>query len=158
MISATTIASGTGNMLDITNIDYKLTTTTEILLTSESGDKLASKDNVVFATGSASKNVIHVRPDVIKQTLNGIGTSFTESSAFVLAHLSEHKRKDVMNQIYSKQGANFSIARTVIGATDFSVAGGFSYDDVKDDKKLLHFSVTPDIDGFSKREISGNQG
>ena len=155
MISATAIVTGTGNMLDITNIDYKLTTTTEILLTSESGDKLASKDNVVFENGSASKNVIRVRPDVIKQTLSGIGTSFTESSAFVLAHLSEHKRKDVMNRIYSKQGANFSIARTVIGATDFSVVGGFSYDDVKDDKKLLHFSVTPDIDGFSKKRYQG---
>ncbi len=115
------------------------------------------KENVDFKEGKASNNVIRVRPDIVKQTLHGIGTSFTESSAFVLAHLSKDKRQEVMNRIYSKQGANFSIARTVIGATDFSVEGGFSYDDVKDDKKLVHFSITPDIDGFSKEKYQGIQ-
>jgi glucosylceramidase len=57
-----------------------------------------------------------------------------------------------MNQIFSEQGANFSLARTVIGATDFSVQGKFSYDDVKDDKTLKYFSIAPDIDGFSKKK------
>jgi len=152
-----TLISESDDMLDITNIDYNLTSTTEILLTSEKGDRLSIKENVDFKEGKASKNVIRVRPDIVKQTLHGIGTSFTESSAFVLAHLSKDKRQEVMNRIYSKQGANFSIARTVIGATDFSVEGGFSYDDVKDDKKLVHFSITPDIDGFSKEKYQGIQ-
>lgn len=152
-----TLVSESDDMLDITNIDYNLTSTTEILLTSEKGDRLSIKENVDFKEGKASNNVIRVRPDIVKQTLHGIGTSFTESSAFVLAHLSKDKRQEVMNRIYSKQGANFSIARTVIGATDFSVEGGFSYDDVKDDKKLVHFSITPDIDGFSKEKYQGIQ-
>ena len=152
-----TLISESDDMLDITNIDYNLTSTTEILLTSEKGDRLSIKENVDFKEGKASNNVIRVRPDIVKQTLHGIGTSFTESSAFVLAHLSKDKRQEVMNRIYSKQGANFSIARTVIGATDFSVEGGFSYDDVKDDKKLVHFSITPDIDGFSKEKYQGIQ-
>jgi len=144
-------------MPDITDIHYGLTSTTEILLTSEDGDRLVSKKNVDFENGKESENVIHVRPDIIKQTLHGIGTSFTESSAFVLAHLSEDKRREVMNHIYGEQGANFSLARTVIGATDFSVEGGFSYDDVKDDKRLDHFSIAPDIDGFSEKEYPGIQ-
>lgn len=157
MITAAALISGNGDMLDTTNIDYSLTSTTEILLTSEKSDRLSIKENVDFKEGKASNNVIRVRPDIVKQTLHGIGTSFTESSAFVLAHLSVDKRREVMNRIYSKQGANFSIARTVIGATDFSVEGGFSYDDVKDDKKLVHFSITPDIDGFSKEKYQGIQ-
>ena len=95
-----TLISESDDMLDITNIDYNLTSTTEILLTSEKGDRLAIKDNVDFKAGKASKNVIRVRPDVIKQTLHGIGTSFTESSAFVLAHLSKDKRQEVMESIY----------------------------------------------------------
>ncbi len=152
-----TLGSESDDMLDITNIDYNLTSTTEILLTSEKGDRLSIKENVDFKEGKASNTVIRVRPDIVKQALHGIGTSFTESSAFVLAHLSVDKRREVMNRIYSKQGANFSIARTVIGATDFSVEGGFSYDDVKDDKKLVHFSITPDIDGFSKEKYQGIQ-
>lgn len=144
-------------MPDISVTNYNLTSTSEILLTSEKGDRLSSKKNVDFVFGQADVNVIHVNPEVVKQTLHGIGTSFTESSAFVLAHLSKSKREEVMNRIYSEQGANFSLARTVIGATDFSVEGGFSYDDVKEDKELVHFSITPDIDGFDKKKYPGVQ-
>ena len=144
-------------MLDITDVHYNLTSTTEILLTSERGDRLTSKENVEFVFGQADGNVIHVQPEVVKQTLHGIGTSFTESSAFVLAHLGKEKRQEVMHRIYGEKGANFSLARTVIGATDFSVEGGFSYDDVKDDTKLVRFSITPDIDGFDKKKYPGIQ-
>jgi len=157
LVTAVALISGSGEMLDISDTDYNLTSTSEILLTSEKGDRLASKDNVEFIIGHAEGNVIHVRPDIVKQTLHGIGTSFTESSAFVLAHLSKEQRLEVMNRIYSEQGANFSLARTVIGATDFSVAGKFSYDDVNDDKNLVHFSVAADLDGFSKQEYPGIQ-
>jgi glucosylceramidase len=149
--------AGTGDMLDLSDKHYNLTSTSEILLTSEKGDRLARKENVDFAFGQAEGIVINVKPEVVKQTLHGIGTSFTESSAFVLAHLDKDKRLEVMNRIYSEQGANFSIARTVIGATDFSVEGGFSYDDVKDDKKMVHFSITPDIDGFNQKKYPGIQ-
>ena len=38
-------------------------------------------------------NVIQIKPDSIKQTIDGIGSSFTESSAFVLAHLERRKDK-----------------------------------------------------------------
>ncbi len=149
--------SGSDEMLDSTDTDYKLTSTSEILLTSENGDRLASKENVEFTYGQADGNVIHVRPELVKQTLHGIGTSFTESSAFVLAHLDEDARVQVMNRIFSEKGANFSLARTVIGATDFSVTGKFSYDDVQGDKKLKHFSIAPDLNGFSKEEYPGIQ-
>jgi len=144
-------------MFEIDNTNYNLTSTSEILLTSEKGERLVSKQNVDFISGQASRNVINVQPEVIKQTLQGIGTSFTESSAFVLAHLSKDKRKQVMDRIYGEQGANFSLARTVIGATDFSVTGGYSYDDVKDDKELECFSIAPDMDGFDKEKYPGIQ-
>ena len=35
-------------MFDISDTDYNLTSTSEILLTSEKGDRLACKDNVEF--------------------------------------------------------------------------------------------------------------
>ena len=144
-------------MLDIINTHYKLTSTSQILLTSEQGDRLAVKPNVEFIEGVATGVVIDVNPEKIKQTINGIGTSFTESSAFVLAHLSVEQRNDVMQKIYGEEGANFSLARTVIGSTDFSVEGHFSYADVKDDKSLTHFSIATDSDGFNKEKYSGIQ-
>jgi len=142
-------------VIDMPDIHYNLAATSEILLTSEKGDRLASKDNAAFVNGKPNENIIQVRPDVIKQTLHGIGTSFTEASAFVLAHLDKEKRHEVMSRIFGEQGANFTLARTVIGATDFSVEGKFSYNDVDDDKELEHFSIAHDSDGFSNKTYPG---
>lgn len=136
-------------MANADGIDYGLSATSEVLLTSEAGDKLAIKAGMSFRQGvSEAANVIHVHPDKTRQTLIGIGTSFTESSAFVLAHLDPNKRSQVMTDIFSEQGANFSIARSPIGATDFSVEGKYSYAEVEDDRELRHFSIEPDQDGF----------
>ena len=54
-----------------------------------------------------------------------------------------------MENIYGETGANFSIARTPIAATDFAVEGRFSYAEQKDDAKLTSFSIDVDSDGFS---------
>jgi len=137
------------------DIHYGLTSSTEVLLTCEAGDKIASKDNVVFESGLAQGCVIHVQPDATKQTLLGIGTSFTQSSAFVLAHLERDAREEVMNQIYGEQGANFSFARTHIGACDFSVEGKYSYAEREGDTSLAHFSIAPDKGGFSINNYPG---
>ncbi len=130
--------------------NYKLTQSQSVIVTSEAGDKLAGKANVKFTQGKASGDVININPELTKQTVQGIGTSFTESSAFVLAHLEPKDRRQVMENIFSEQGANFSLARTHIGACDFCVEGRYSYDDVKDDVELKHFDLAPDLDGFEK--------
>ena len=135
--------------------DYRLSVSKEILLTSEAGAKLAHQDNVSFTNGITDGTRIVVRPDIVKQTITGIGSSFTESSAYVLAHLDAGKRADVMHKIYSEQGANFSLTRTPIGATDFSVEGKYSYADVADDTALEHFSIAVDKDGFSTSRYPG---
>lgn len=138
-------------------VNYGLKSSSEVLLTSESGDKLASMHNVSFTKGAPNpaKSLIKVNPEMIKQTLMGIGSSFTESSAFVLAHLDADDRAEVMKNIFSESGANFSIARTPIGATDFSVEGKYSYAEVPNDKKLEHFSIDVDRDGFSPTNYPG---
>lgn len=131
------------------------TRTREILLTSEAGDKLALMDNVTFRAGRADGTVIFVDPDDIKQTIDGIGSSFTESSAFVLAHLEPDKRRDVMRQIYGDAGANFTLTRTHIGSCDFSVEGRYSYAERPDDVNLEAFSIAPDSRGFDRAAYPG---
>ena len=138
-----------------TDVSNRLSMTTEILVTSEAGDKIATKANVSFQSGAAGGTTIVVSPDIVKQTIVGIGSSFTESSAFVLAHLDPAARADVMDKIFSERGANFSLTRTPIGSTDFSVEGKYSYADVADDRSLQHFSIAPDKDGFSATEYPG---
>ena len=138
-----------------TDVDYRLSETAEILVTSEAGDKIALKKNQRFREGSADGTVVVIRPDIVKQTITGIGSSFTESSAFVLAHLDEEQRREVMDNVFSERGANFSLTRTPIGATDFSVKGKYSYAEVSDDQELEHFSIAPDLDGFAATEYRG---
>ena len=138
-----------------TAIDYRLSETAEILVTSEAGDKVALQQNQRFRKGSTEGTVVVIRPDIVKQTITGIGSSFTESSAFVLAHLDEELRLEIMDKAFSERGANFSLTRTPIGATDFSVKGKYSYAEVSDDIELKHFSIAPDLDGFAATEYPG---
>jgi len=127
----------------------------EILLTSESGHKLASMDVVPFRPGRADGTVIAVDPDSTKQTIDGIGTSFTESSAFVLAHLEPEQRREVMRRIYGESGADFTLTRTHIGSCDFTVEGKYSYADQPDDANLKAFSIAPDLAGFDSADYPG---
>jgi len=133
----------------------RLSSTFEIISTSAAGDKLASLDNVSFTSGTAGGTVLRTYPDSLKQVIDGIGSSFTESSAFVLAHLDPAKRLDVMASIYGEAGANFSLTRTHIGACDFSVEGKYSYAEKWGDRKLKSFSVSPDEAGFSPKLYHG---
>jgi len=110
----------------------------------------AKQENVTFKDGTATGTVLEIFPKQTKQTIDGIGTSFTESSAFVLAHLDKDKRAEVMDNIYGEKGADFTLTRTHIGACDFCVEGKYSYTDVKGDTELKHFDLAPDNEGFSK--------
>ncbi|MFZ0390212.1 MAG: glycoside hydrolase family 30 protein [Calditrichia bacterium] len=133
----------------------RLYSTSEVLLTSEAGDKMARKADFSFRKGKATGNVIVIEPETAKQTMDGIGTSFTEASAFVLAHLDEGRRQEVMEMIYSEKGANFTLARTHIGACDFCVEGKYSYADEKGDEELNNFSIAADLAGFSPAKYPG---
>ena len=127
----------------------------EILLTSESGHKLASMDVGTFRPGRADGIVISVDPDHTKQTIDGIGSSFTESSSFVLAHLEPARRREVMERIYGESGADFTLTRTHIGSCDFTVEGKYSYADEPDDADLSEFSIAPDLAGFDPSGYPG---
>lgn len=135
--------------------NYQLKETSRVLVTNESGDKVADKQNISFVDGKPSGTVIVIRPDIVKQTMYGVGTSFTESSAFVLAHLTKEKRGEVMRNAYSDKGANFSLARTHIGATDFAVEGKYSYVDVPGDADLESFTLAEDTKGFDVNKYPG---
>ena len=149
------VACGSDKAADRQGPHYGLVKSAEILVTSEAGDRLASKENVTFRDGRATGTVIEIDPATIRQTIVGIGSSFTESSAFVLAHLEPATRAEVMRKIYGEAGANFSLARTTIGSTDFSVEGKYSYAPIADDEELENFSIDVDRDGFSRADYPG---
>lgn len=126
--------------------------TKQIIVTSEAGAKLQNKENIRFTRGTPTGVTVKIDPDTKKQKIDGIGSSFTEASAFVLAHLDPETRKEVMRKIFTDEGADFSLTRTHIGACDFCVDGRYSYADVKGDKNLESFSLLPDKEGFSAEQ------
>lgn len=130
-------------------------TTVEILVTSAAGARLAPAPGVPFQAGAATGTVITIYPDSLRQVIDGIGTSFTESSAFVLAHLEPAQRRAVMERLFGAGGADFTLARTHIGACDFSVEGKYSYAERPGDRKLRHFSIAPDVAGFDPARWPG---
>ena len=142
-------------MMQSCNSNDPLLSTEKILVTSESGDKLSMKENTRFRKGEAEGTVLNIDPGQPKQTIDGIGSSFTESSAYVLAHLEPLERMKVMEAIYGEEGANFSLTRTHIGACDFCVEGKYSYLDQAGDTGLESFSLNPDTEGFSSSEHPG---
>jgi len=135
--------------------DKPLLITEKIIVSSGDGDKLSLKENTRFQKGAAEGIVLKIDPEKVKQTMDGIGSSFTESSAYVLAHLDPEERMNVMNAVYGEEGANFSLTRTHIGACDFCVEGRYSYLDKAGDTGLESFSLEPDLKGFKTSEHPG---
>ena len=122
-------------------IDYSKAT---IIQTSEAGDKLAVKDTLTLSNENTSGVVIKIKPDSILQEIVGFGGSFTGSSAYVLSQLSKEKRDEVIKAYFSPEGANYSLMRTQIGGSDFSVSS-YAFDDTPGDKDLKYFSIKEDM-------------
>jgi len=87
---------------------------------------------------SGEKLVIY--SDVELQEITGVGGAFNEIGGLALMSLSAKSREDVMGNIFSEDGAQFSFCRTAIGASDFGV-NAYSYSEVADDYKMKHFSI-----------------
>jgi len=131
--------------------------TSRILVTAADGRKQAVEQNVDFQAGTPEGVTVTIYPDSLRQVIDGIGTSFTESSAFVLAHLEPEKRRAVMERIYGENGANFSLTRTHIASCDFSVEGRYTYAPVAGDTELTSFSIEEDKEGFDPAKYPGVQ-
>jgi glucosylceramidase len=114
----------------------------EVYQTSRDGDRLAP---VHIRKPPVSEPSRSLKVDASKtyQTLIGIGGSFTESGASVLAELSAQKQAEVMLAYFSPDGAHISLTRTHIASCDFSLKN-YTYAPVPGDTELEYFSIEPD--------------
>ncbi len=121
---------------------------TLLVQTSAGGDRLKELAPPSFVSGPAAGVVVRVAPERLRQTIEGIGGSLTESSAYVLAQLPASRKDEIVDAFFGPKGADFTISRVPIGATDFSPVGHYSYADVADDSELASFTIAPDKEGF----------
>lgn len=113
-----------------------------VFQTSRDGDRLAPvalDDNIE----EVPTRTLKLDPSTTYQTLVGIGSSFTESSAYVLSELSQKTRDKVMKAYFSPEGAHISLTRTHIASCDFSVRN-YTYAPVPGDVEMQYFSIEPD--------------
>ncbi|ADO69338.1 carbohydrate-binding protein [Stigmatella aurantiaca] len=112
---------------------------------------LQPQGNVVFgADASAGQTTIYVDEKVTYQTMDGIGASLTDSSAWLIKNkLSAANQTAVMTKLFDPvNGIGVSWLRQPMGASDFSSRGNYSYDDMpagqRDDTNLSRFSLAHD--------------
>ncbi|MBQ9230009.1 MAG: glycoside hydrolase family 30 protein [Prevotella sp.] len=108
--------------------------------TNSAGDQLVEKTEFAPAEKTVT---IEVNSQEERQTLVGIGGSFTEATSSLLARLSKENRQKVIDAYFGPDGARYSLTRTHIGSCDFS-HGHYSYAPEKDDTLMEHFSIAVD--------------
>lgn len=110
--------------------------------TSAAGNKM--KLVKATATPSANLNVIEVKTQKKRQTIEGFGGAFTEASASLLSQMSPAKRQEILDAYFGKDGARYSLTRTHIASCDFS-KGHYGYTPVENDATLEHFTIEEDM-------------
>jgi len=115
---------------------------TEIFETSESGHKLTKISEIDLDNIDTEIKVVTTEK---YQTILGIGGSFTESSAYLINHLSKKNREKILNAYFSEDGARYSLTRTHISSCDFSLKN-YTYAPKANDLQLDSFSIAEDRD------------
>jgi glucosylceramidase len=126
-----------------------------LVQTSAAGDRLEPMPAPTFVAGPAQGVVVSVDPKRTRQTIEGIGGSLTESSAHVLAYLPAPRKDEILDAFFGPKGADFTITRIPVGASDFSPFGHYSYADTPGDTALEKFTIAPDKQGFVGTEQPG---
>ena len=78
-----------------------------------------------------------------RQTYQGLGVSFPESSCHILMGLPAAERRAILEKVFGKTGLGLSVGRIHCGASDYS-RHFYTYDDVPGDVNLEHFSIRED--------------
>ena len=120
----------------------------DFVQSSAAGDRLRALPPLHCSRGRAGERVtVRVDLEHRRQTVLGIGGALTEASAYVLAQLPRTARDSVLAGFFGATGADYTLARTHVGACDFTLHGNYSYDDTRGDTALAHFSIARDEQG-----------
>ncbi len=111
---------------------------------------LGRKSSIEFTElgGDYTRQKIYVGTDNTYQSYTGYGASMTHASAYLLMRADEETRSDILKDLFSREGANFSVVRIPVGASDY-IAGEeyFTCDDLEEgqtDPSLEKFNLEND--------------
>jgi glucosylceramidase len=130
---ASTLALG-ATALALTSTAQAADPTAQVWITTADGSKkLAASDAATFSDSAPQATDISVNAAEQDQPLVGFGASFTESSAHLVAGLSDSVRGDLMNDLFSTDsGIGLDYLRQPLGASDYVAKQPFySYEDTQ---------------------------
>lgn len=120
-----------------------------LFVSSKARDRISSKPTLRFEQDRDPSIVKFEIDDAVNyQRIDGFGASFLEAGLICLNSLPPRERESVLRALFDpEKGAGFSAMKTVIASTDFMSAGPFySYDDVRGDVAMSHFSIARDLE------------
>lgn len=127
------------------------TTVDAWLTTSDGSNQLTQQGNLTFASDSQADDAstIDVNEYQQFQQMDGFGAAVTDSSAWLIyTKISTTQRFKLMKSLFDPvNGIGISFVRIPMGASDFSVNGPYSYDDLplgQTDPTLAKFSIEHD--------------
>jgi glucosylceramidase len=87
---------------------------------------------------------IRIDPGQSYQEMLGFGAAFTDASCYLFDRMEAHNRAALLAELFGPEGLRFSVARTCIGASDYSVKA-YSFDDSPEpDPDLTQFTIEHD--------------
>lgn len=96
------------------------------------------------SVGSGSEAAIRLDTSQRYQEILGFGGAFTDASCYLFDRLGSHAGGALLNELFGPAGLRFSVARTCIGASDYSTKA-YSFDDTQEpDPELTQFSIEHD--------------
>jgi glucosylceramidase len=84
-----------------------------------------------------------VSPENTRQVVDGFGACFNELGWTSLSLLSDEDRAEIIRDLFSEDGMNFTLCRMPIGANDFS-RDWYSYNETDGDFEMAYFSIDND--------------
>jgi glucosylceramidase len=96
------------------------------------------------SAGGGSSSAIRVDPAQRFQEILGFGAALTDASCYLFNKMKPADRAALMSDLFGSNGLRFSVARTCVGASDYS-ASVYSFDDGPDpDPDLKRFTIEHD--------------
>jgi glucosylceramidase len=121
------------------------------LTTTDGNNKLTQQASLAFSSDSqvSASTIVDVNENQQYQQMDGFGAAITDSSAWLIYNkMSASQRTALMTNLFSiSSGIGLGFVRIPMGASDFSVTGAYSYDDMpagQTDPTLAKFSISHD--------------
>jgi glucosylceramidase len=86
---------------------------------------------------------ININAEQEYQDILGFGGAFNEVGWEAISALNEDKKLELFNELFTKDGCNFTLCRTPIGASDFAL-DEYSLNDTANDFEMENFSIKRD--------------